>query len=113
MGGARLLVWLGGADLMKGDVEDAGAGVGWPALVGAAAGRYVAADGQEDAMGARLERDLAGASVGLLPECDHRRWVVAAGARAARHPVGGEGQHGGARIVGEHAGVTRAPARGE
>jgi hypothetical protein len=57
-----VLVCLGGADVMDGDVDDARAGVGRPASVVAASGRDVVADGQEDGVDARLERDLAGAS---------------------------------------------------
>src|SRR5580700_1401922 len=79
----------------------------------AAPRRGADACGQQNALGAGLQRDLAEAVAGVFPQADDACRSVSAGTAPVYHAPGAEGQYGGPWVVGKHARVASGPPRCE
>src|SRR5262249_17740207 len=100
----------GGADLADGHAVGGGGVVDRPAEVGAVTGGAIHAERKQDALRAGIERYLADAPGGVLPQGDDPRGIAADGPGALDHPVGRQGQHRRAGVVGQDTGVAGRPA---
>ena len=97
---------------MDGHVEIVGHVVDRRPAVGAAPGRTIPADGEEDALRAGFEWNLSAPSDRVLPECDYGRRFPPVRSTSLRHSEGSQRQDGRTRIIGQYAGILRGSSRG-
>src|SRR5262245_13530876 len=98
---------------MDGDVEVVGNVVDRRAAVGAAPGRTIPAHGEEDSLRASFERNLSAPSDRVLPQRDYCGRVPPVRSTALRHSEGSQRQDRRTRIIGQYAGISRGPSRGD
>src|SRR5690349_17379825 len=109
--------WLragaGCPDLADTHAGELAAVVPGPAAVEAAPDRRTGGCGQQDAVRATVERNLARVLAGALPKGDHGRRIVPGWPGALRHAKRGQCEHSRAWVIGQDPGVTGSPPGAE
>src|SRR5215471_16100814 len=75
--------------------------------------RRADACGQQNALGAGLQRYLVESVAGVFPQADYMCGIESAWTAAVYQPPSAEGQHSGTWVVGKHARVASGPPRCE